>query len=316
MLKKINQNQNGFSVIIVVLLIFICIVMAGAYMRLRNSNPETHSYNQPASQNMKKLKVGEGQQTVTVDSQTMATLPSGATIDLQNFTFNPNVHDSSDVEANQFEHSPTFKAYHKGYTYTLSNYSCKNGQVTHDDYTSNDRLSCSFTISTEKSSSPNIPSYNGIAFTTSSQSRQIYDHSLKSVTTSNPNQNAYYDIEVPYIQFWGKGNGKYWGASGNTLRIKTVFGIGTVNFNENSFDNDVRDSTSKSVKIGVVAASVRMTGVSCYPPYLNAQGQCSPSIMTSGPYKGETVFVYNHVDYALSFTQTSKETPDHLVLHY
>jgi hypothetical protein len=100
------------------------------------------------------------------------------------------------------------------------------------------------------------------------------------------------------------------------LRIKTVFGIGTVNFNENSFDNDVRDSTSKSVKIGVVAASVRMTGVSCYPPYLNAQGQCSPSIMTSGPYKGETVFVYNHVDYALSFTQTSKETPDHLVLHY
>jgi len=316
MLKKINQNQDGFSVLAIVLLIFVCVVIAGAYGRLRHTSLNTPSYSQPATQNLKTVKVDEGQQSVTVDGQTVLTLPSGATIDLEHFTFNPNVHDSGDVETNQIEHTPTFKAYHKGYTYSLSNYSCKNGEVFHDDYTSNDRLSCSFTISSEKSSSPNIPSYDGISFNASSQSRQIYDHSLKSATTSSANQSAYYDIEVPYMQFWGKGDGKYWGASGNTLRIKTVFGIGTINFNENSFDSDVKDKVSKSVKIGSVTAKVHMTGVSCYPPYLDAQGQCSPSVMTSGPYKGETVYVYNHVDYTLSFSQTSKEIPDHLVLHY
>lgn len=317
MLNK--KSQGGFSVVYVAAVVLIGVVIIGTYVRLTHSDSysQQSDYNAAASQNMKNIKIGEGVQSVRVDGKTVLKLPSGAAIDLHYFKFDPDTYGSGDTEINRFEHSPTFKAYHKGYLYSLSNYNCQSGQVAHDDYSSNERLLCNFTLSTERSAPPRAASYNGVSFTASSQSRQIYDHSLKSVRTSEPGQSAYYDLEAPYMQFWGKGDGTYWGASGNTLRIKTVYGVGAVTFGEQSFGVDVQNKAVKSVQIGPLTAHVRMTGVGCYPPYLDSAGLCHPSVMTSGPYKGETVYTYNRVDYAFNFTQTSKQpTSERLVVHY
>ena len=275
------------------------------------SNPASP---QNTTSKTQEIEVREGTQLVTVDNKTLLKLPSGATVDLQYFTFNPSGHSTDDSETNQFEHSANFKAYHKGYLYAFSRYSCMTGEVWHDDYSSNDRISCSFTISAERTASPDIASYDAISFVASSQSRQIYDHSLKSIQ-ANPGK-AYYDLEVPYMQFWGTGDGTFWGAGGNTLRVTTVYGIGTVNFDEQSFDSDLRNQSVKSVQVGPLTTHIKMTAVSCYPPYRQSDGQCYPQVMTSGPYQGQTVYIYNRVDYAINFTQSKKPDADQLILHY
>jgi hypothetical protein len=308
----LKPKQGGFAVIYLILVLAVVAVMGLAVFRWTQHKPATTAKATVATK-LHEITAGEGSQTYTVDDKTVLKLPSGATIDLTSFTFNPDKGSTGEVETNQFKHSATFQAYHRGYLYEFKDYSCRTGQVWHDDYSSNDRLSCTFQLSAKRVSPPAVAGYDSLSQALSSQSVQIYDHSFRTAPAGQAA--AYYEVEVPYLQFWGKGDGVYWGATGNALHIKTVYGIGTINFDENAVNSDVRNRSVKSVYIGPVTAQARITGVSCYVPYLTA-GQCSPSVMTSGPNAGQTVYTYNRVDYALSFSQAQKPASDQLVLHY
>lgn len=317
----LDQKQAGFATLGLILVILVIAIGAAAYFAVGNyqkSKPTLDVGLGSPDKPSREIKVAIGTHAITLDANTIAVLPTGATIDLTNFTFDPKETSRADtLETNTFIHSGTFVAYHKGYNYELSNYACKKGYVTHDDYMSNDRISCTLTISVGQTSPPALKSLAGTQLQISSQSSQIYDHTLKSANLPIANPGApHYDIEVPYLQFWGEGDGKYWGVSGNRLRVKTSYGIAELEFDEATFDSDLQNHVIKSAAIGPVKVQVSMTNFSCFPPYLLATGQCSTLIPSSGPHIGKAVHTYNRVDYALNFTQSEPTPTDRLVLHY
>lgn len=302
--------KKGFTPIVVAIAVLISLVLIVFTWKLINPVNNLRNYNKPlnpqndnGSINIKNktLRLPEGSQTVILNRITNLLLPSRSLIVVTSsgpyFFFDQN-------EINDFTKglivNKLLSVYNKGYVYEIENKTCTKEEVTHEDYTLSEDKECTLSITVSKRVPANS-NYNGFSKKFSSQSTDRYS----TLITSGQNE-PFLTIVTPYTQLYRNSASKQYEFTspiGDTLIVYNNYGSAKFQFSK----EDLNNNASKSEKTGSLTLTVKVEGLSCYAPYLDASGGCNAS--KSSP-------VYNKVDFRLDIVEDKTIQEEPKILDY
>lgn len=295
-------NRYGFASISIIVL-FLLLGLGISYLFLQNKTFNSHinSTITERREPLEEIKLDEGNHTIILKNNSKLLLPSGSKIDRTSFYFDK---ESRVYENNSISFDNHLKVYHKGYIYdfTKSHLNCPSEPVGGNEYSRAKFQDCEVNINIFQGKPEVIP-YN--QFTKSFSSRET-EYSSYSVI-SNAQNGPFLIIFLPYTQLYrdsGLQKYTYTTPIGDTVQVFTNYGIKDFKFN---LPDDLFNKASKKQQIGPLTVTIKVKGLSCYPPYLRTTGECN------GP--GEYP-VYNRVDFVIDITQDDKKSAEVKILEY
>jgi hypothetical protein len=305
--KLMNQKSLIFLCTIVVLM-FIAMVFGMVFLRISQKSKSWYQTNtvEKSQTKAQQYSLDVGSHTILLKRNSEVLLPSGSKIRIDSFYFNK---DNRDYENNSIRIYKTLKIYHNGYIYNISKSNCTAESVWHDDYSTQELKECNFTIDITQGKPETTP-YNHFTkkFSSLSNSNDNRDPTVlppSPITSSS--MEPFLKIIPPYTQLYrdsGLQKYTYTTPIGDTVLVYTNYGFKRFKF---SLPDDVFNKVAKTVQVGPLLMTLKVDGLSCYPPYMRKSGECN----NAGEYP-----VYNKIDFTLEITQDTNISTDVSILDY
>lgn len=276
--------------------IFVTISQAGTTPTAANETEDKKDIHEKiAIVSEGETSIDEGLYTITINEESTVILPSGSTITLDGFTFDPK---------EQYQPGKTIrlvtnmKMHDGGYTYFISGLNCNSKHKWFDDYSILVLSECVMDLEVQKINPQEIK-YDNFELRFSSPSDQHYNNNdpanLGRKPITNPANDPFITVVPQYIHLYTSPamDGYSTGTPiGDTIGIYTAYGYTEIHFND--YKDDILQKRTKKAQIGPLTLSLAIEEISCYAPYLNKEEECIT------PY-GTTVL--NKVDFVLSIDQ-------------
>lgn len=319
-------NQRGFSPIVIILVVILLsglIIGASLYIKYSRSSNELSAKNRqqvktassPSPDNSilqeKQLKKNNGaldvgKHSILLKRGSVLLLPSGSKLDLGKFYFDD---ESKNYEDNTISLVSFLKVFHKGYIYNINKSNCTSESVWHDDYSTQELKECTLEIDISQDKPEVIP-YNQFTKRFSSLERSNDNYNpviLPPSPITNSQNEPFLTVIPPYTQLYrdsGLQKYTYTTPIGDTVWVYTNYGYKSFKFN---LPDDLFNKASNTQQIGPLTITLKVEGLSCYPPYMRSSGECN---------NPREYPVYNKVDFVIDITQNGRTPAEVKILDY